>query len=170
MAVISRDKQEKSMILLMRIILIFLSISIIVGMILLNLPWYLSFIYPYGTILGVIFIVSGILINFKAIANLGLKYSPDAYEKIDELVTTGFYAYTRNPMYLGQVLITMGLFLIFPLTIFLIIVILFLFVLYSRAKKEEKQLSRKFGKKYIKYKVDVSFFVPNPIKLVKSYK
>ena len=162
------DDQENIMILLMGLVLIILIIVIPIGIIFFGLPWYLSFINYYGTILGVILVIIGIVINSVAIMNLGYKYSDDNTENINKLVKTGIYAYTRNPMYLGQAIIVVGLFIVFPFTILLIPVFLFVFALYSRAKTEEKELYEKFGGEYIQYMAEVSFLIPNPIRMIKS--
>ena len=42
------------------------------------------------------------------------------YEHPQPLITTGIYAYTRNPMYVAYDLITLGLFLIYPTPLFFI--------------------------------------------------
>ena len=163
-----KDEQENIMILLMGLVLIILIIVIPIGIIFFGLPWYLSFINYYGTILGVILVIIGIIINSIAIMNLGYKYSDNTTGNINKLVTTGIYAYTRNPMYLGQTIIVVGLFIVFPFTILMILVFLFVFALYSRAKTEEKELYEKFGGDYIQYMGEVAFLIPNPIKMIKS--
>jgi protein-S-isoprenylcysteine O-methyltransferase Ste14 len=162
------EDQENIMILLMGLVLIILIIVIPIGIIFFGLPWYLSFINYYGTILGVILVVIGLIINSIAIMNRGYKYSDNTTENINKLVTTGIYSYTRNPMYLGQAIIVIGLFIVFPFTILLILVFLFLFALYSRAKTEEKELYEKFGGVYIEYKTEVSFLIPNPIRFIRT--
>ena len=162
------DNQENIMMLLMGLVLIILIIIIPIGIIFFGLPWYLSFINYYGIILGFIFVILGIILNSMAIMNLGYKYSENNTGNINKLVITGIYAYTRNPMYLGQAIIVIGLFIIFPLTILLIPLFLFLFALYSRAKTEEKELYEKFGGEYIHYKAEVSFLIPNPLRFIRS--
>ncbi|MEN4028185.1 MAG: methyltransferase [Methanobacterium sp.] len=71
-------------------------------------------------------------------------------------------AYTRNPMYFGATIMIFGWFLVFPFTFLLISAFLFSILFYITAKSEEKQLSRKFGKEYLKYKREVPLFVPYP--------
>ncbi|MBZ2166485.1 methyltransferase family protein [Methanobacterium spitsbergense] len=161
------DNQENIMILLMGLVLIILIIVIPIGIIFFGLPWYLLFINYYGIILGFIFVIIGIILNSIAIMNLGYKYSENNTGNIDKLVTTGIYSYTRNPMYFGQGTIVVGLFIIFPLTIFLIPLFLFLFALYSRATTEEKELYEKFGEDYIHYRTEVSFIIPNPLRFMR---
>jgi protein-S-isoprenylcysteine O-methyltransferase Ste14 len=71
-------------------------------------------------------------------------------------------AYTRNPMYFGATIMIFGWVLVFPFTFLLISAFLFSILFYITAKSEEKQLSRKFGKEYLKYKREVPLFVPYP--------
>lgn len=127
---------------------------------LLHLPWYLTFIYPFGIIAGVILIILGIWIIYKGIKDLKLRYSHSGYERDNTLVTTGIYAYTRNPMYFGAIIMIFGWFLVLPFTFLLISTILFTIMFYITAKSEEKQLSQEFGREYIKYKQKVPLFVP----------
>ena len=162
------DNQEKTITLLMGLVLIILIIIIPIGMIFFGLPWYLSFNNAYETILGVILVILGVIINYIAIMNLEYKYSDNNTGNNDKLITTGIYAYTRNPMYLGQAIIVVGLFIIYPLTILLIPLVLFLFALYSRANNEEKELYEKFKGEYVQYRADVSFLIPNPLSLIRT--
>jgi protein-S-isoprenylcysteine O-methyltransferase Ste14 len=195
MAVTGRDQQKRHIAPLLINIMIFLGIFLIIPLMLIyvfKLPWYLSFIYPWEILVGVIFITGGALISYKAINQLNLRYSTKDSEKIDrfkegvnddledglkdglkddledELKTEGIYAYTRNPMFFGEALIALGLFLILPYTLLLYGVFLFLYVLYSSSRREEKELQEKFGEEYMVYKKNTSFFIPNPLKRVKK--
>jgi protein-S-isoprenylcysteine O-methyltransferase Ste14 len=80
----------------------------------------------------------------------------------EELVTTGIYAYTRNPMYFGAIIMILGWFLVFPFTFIFISTFLFLVLFYITAKSEEKQLIQTYGKTYLKYKSKVPLFIPYP--------
>lgn len=72
------------------------------------------------------------------------------------LQTTGIYAYTRNPMYVGMGLFYLGLslmignwwhFVLFP--------VLLIIVQEYVIKREEKYLTRRFGQEYLDYKQKV---------------
>ena len=78
--------------------------------------------------------------------------NPQALEKVSSLVTSGIYGYSRNPMYLGLVLILLGW--AFYLSHFLSFVLLPVFILYMtrlQIQPEEQMMARKFGKTYQAY-------------------
>jgi protein-S-isoprenylcysteine O-methyltransferase Ste14 len=78
----------------------------------------------------------------------------------DRLVTTGIYQYVRHPQYLGFLLITLGINVLW-ITFSTLILYPFLIILYYRlAQKEEKELEDQFGEAYIKYKHRVPMFIP----------
>lgn len=159
------DKKRKSFVPLVGLLVIFalLFILIPVGLtLLLHLPWYLSFIYPFGIIAGAVLIISGVWITYRGIKDLKLRYSYTGYEREDTLVTTGIYAYTRNPIYFGATIMILGWFLVFPFTFILIATLMFSILFYITAKSEEKQLSQKFGREYTKYKREIPLFIPYP--------
>jgi protein-S-isoprenylcysteine O-methyltransferase Ste14 len=68
------------------------------------------------------------------------------------LVTSGIYAYTRNPMYVGLALIHVVLSLIFDSVTVLLLLIPFLVVLrYGVIGREERYLTAKFPAEYPEY-------------------
>ena len=78
--------------------------------------------------------------------------NPQALEKVSSLVTSGIYRYSRNPMYLGLVLILLGW--AFYLSHFLAFVLLPVFILYMtrfQIQPEEQMMARTFGKTYQAY-------------------
>jgi protein-S-isoprenylcysteine O-methyltransferase Ste14 len=172
MIVIRRDKDDtgkkgkkKSFFPFLISIMIFLLLFLVVPIglvLLLHLPWYLSFIYPLGIGFGAILISISVVIIYLGIKGLRLRYSRDSYEKMEGLVTTGIYAYTRNPIYFGAIIMIFGWFLVLPFTFILISVFLFSVLFYITARSEEKQLQQKYGRKYLEYKRKVPFLIPYP--------
>lgn len=82
--------------------------------------------------------------------------SPLSPQKANTLVITGFYRFSRNPMYFGMLLILIGWMLwlgnfagILPIIAFIIS------ITYLQIKPEEKALQEKFGIDYIHYKKQV---------------
>jgi protein-S-isoprenylcysteine O-methyltransferase Ste14 len=68
------------------------------------------------------------------------------------LVTSGIYAYTRNPMYMGMALIHVGLSLIFDSVTVLLLLVPFLVVIrYGVIGREERYLTAKFPAEYPEY-------------------
>jgi len=78
--------------------------------------------------------------------------NPQALEKVSSLVTSGVYQYSRNPMYVGLVLILLGW--AFYLSHLLAFVLLPIFILYMtrfQIQPEERMMAQKFGKTYQDY-------------------
>jgi protein-S-isoprenylcysteine O-methyltransferase Ste14 len=132
--------------------------------ILLMLSVILHFVFPIMKIipspynyLGILLVLFGIIINIWAdriFKTEKTTVKPD--ESPDVFILSGPFKFTRNPMYLGMLSILLGVavFLgslitfIFPVLFIVLMNLLFIPV-------EEKNLQKKFGKKYIDYKKKV---------------
>ena len=80
----------------------------------------------------------------------------------DNLVAKGFYAHTRNPMYVGNFLIAVGLGLIYGSPwIYFFVIPFFAFVYLSIVTAEEIYLAKRFGKEYEDYRLRVNRFIPD---------
>ncbi len=77
-----------------------------------------------------------------------------------ELVTTGIYAYVRNPQYLGILLLTFGMNIQWLTILTLLLWPALVIVYYRLAKEEAKEIEKKFGEEYLKYKQKVPMFIP----------
>lgn len=76
--------------------------------------------------------------------------------KIKKLVIGGPYKISRNPMYLGFVLIMIGISVLIGSLISLIAPMLFVIIMnYTWIPFEEKRMEKEFGKEYRKYKQKV---------------
>lgn len=75
-----------------------------------------------------------------------------------KLLTTGPFSFTRNPIYLGLILIYLGFFTAMK-SYFIITVIFIAFFFYKKALNEEKILEKDFGEQYLKYKSRVNRFL-----------
>jgi protein-S-isoprenylcysteine O-methyltransferase Ste14 len=81
--------------------------------------------------------------------------------KTKNLVVTGPYRYTRNPMLFGTFLMYLAAAVMVNSCYAVGLVLLFiLFMLTVVVKKEEKRLSRDFGDQYEKYRRKTSRFIP----------
>lgn len=78
------------------------------------------------------------------------------FEESDILVTDGFFHVTRNPMYLGMVIILVGVaILLGTLASFLPIPFFVILIQRQFIQKEEAMLAERFGEQYIEYKKTV---------------
>lgn len=77
------------------------------------------------------------------------------------LVSEGIYAHSRNPMYVGNILIVLGFaFVADTWPFFLIGIPLFLLIYWSITKAEESYLLKEFGDAYRAYMRNVPRFLP----------
>jgi len=80
----------------------------------------------------------------------------------DELNTTGIYSIVRNPLYLGNFFMWLGVALFTENIWFIVSFILFYWIYYERIIFAEEQfLERKFGDYYIRWTERVPPFIPN---------
>lgn len=77
------------------------------------------------------------------------------------LVTTGPYAYTRNPMIVGLLFILLGIaFLQRSVAGLILVPIIAAFISLYLVEFEEKALHKRFGKKYDEYRHNVTLLIP----------
>jgi protein-S-isoprenylcysteine O-methyltransferase Ste14 len=76
------------------------------------------------------------------------------------LVTNGIYSHTRNPQYLGFIILTLGMAIMWTTVFTLILWPFFVILYYKLAKTEEKEVEAQFGEEYIEYKRKVPMFLP----------
>ena len=89
------------------------------------------------------------------------------YHSKGKMVTKGIYSRMRHPQYSGILLVTFAFLIQWP-TLITIIMWPFLFVMYYRlAQREEKDVQKKYKRKYLRYKKEVPMFIP-PFKIVFS--
>ena len=110
---------------------------------------------PYNYLISLLILLFGtlILINpvFKFIKSK-TTVNPVKFVKVNKLVTSGIYKYSRNPMYLGMILIIIST-SIFYLNYYSIVTPLIFYFWINRfqIKREEIFLKEKFGKEYLSY-------------------
>jgi protein-S-isoprenylcysteine O-methyltransferase Ste14 len=72
-------------------------------------------------------------------------------EHPDKLITTGVFAYSRNPIYTAFALILLGQFLIFPNWIILLYMFAGIWLFHRQVLREEEYLKKHYGKEYLEY-------------------
>lgn len=78
----------------------------------------------------------------------------------DRLVTTGIYSRVRHPQYLGLLLLTLGMNVLWVTFTTLLLWPLLALLYYRLAKEEDERLEEKFGEEFLKYKNNVPMFIP----------
>jgi len=76
------------------------------------------------------------------------------------LVSTGFYACTRNPMYLGHLIFLIGLTRAFKSWLAAVITLAMVPWLHSRVLNDEKRLVKHLGEPYVVYMQSVKRWLP----------
>ncbi|MFX0044993.1 MAG: methyltransferase family protein, partial [Candidatus Hermodarchaeota archaeon] len=144
---------------------LFSAISITV-IFLLSLPWILPLPLLWAVGMGIALLAVGFPIMISALRSLRAHRAlgDEIYMTREEsrLITTGAYAYTRNPLYFSATILLMGWTLVFTSTFLLIVTMLFLPLFRFAAKWEEEELAERFGEEYLSYKESVPFFFPRP--------
>ncbi len=82
------------------------------------------------------------------------------YSAKGKLVTTGLYKYTRNPQYVGFLLITGGLNIQWLTIITTALWPILAYLYYRLSKIEEKDSEAKYGEEFLKYKKSTPRFIP----------
>lgn len=93
---------------------------------------------------------------------LGIRaWAAGSIVKKEELATNGPYAFTRNPLYLGSLLIGLGVAVATARPIIVAITLVFFVLLYVRtAREEERLLEELYGDQYREYRAAVPAFLP----------
>ena len=108
-----------------------------------------NFFYRWG---GVILIGFSLLFFIAALFHMGKSWRVGIDENTKEqLITSGVFSFSRNPIYLSMDLIFIGYFFTVPNGIFLGAALLGLIGIHLQIKDEEKFLSRHYGSAFSQY-------------------
>jgi protein-S-isoprenylcysteine O-methyltransferase Ste14 len=109
---------------------------------------------PFWNLTGLILIVSGLILNLsanKAFHQAHTTVKP--FEESSSLATNGVFRISRNPMYLGFVLILIGIaVLLRSLSPYLVILAFIILIDRNYVKTEERMLAEKFGASWEAYR------------------
>ncbi|MBR9704808.1 isoprenylcysteine carboxylmethyltransferase family protein [Candidatus Pacearchaeota archaeon] len=103
------------------------------------------------------------MIVFLGMFYFSLKKNKEAVygvDRISNVVRNGIYSKIRHPIYVGDFILIVGMFILFPMFSFFISLFWVLFVLLFWMKLEEKLMIEKFGGEYIDYKKRVGMVFP----------
>jgi protein-S-isoprenylcysteine O-methyltransferase Ste14 len=108
---------------------------------------------PLLIILGLLLIVTGFICRYSAFKHLvSLNKSIKSEYTPEHFTTEGIYKSSRNPAYVGIMLMLIGSFLLAINLLMIIVLIGILIWLNNSINYEEKMLTQKFGNAYIEYK------------------
>ena len=118
------------------------------------LPMIISWVYTIflPLQLGTIWLYSGLIIClfgmvFTSVAILNFANSPK-----DKVITTGLYRFTRNPTYIGMILMHIGLGIACSSWLFLLLTVVMMIMLNAVLPSEERYCLYRFREDYQKYK------------------
>jgi len=99
-------------------------------------------------LIGMLILINPILKFIKSKTTI----DPIKFKKVNKLITSGIYKYSRNPMYLGLLMIVIST-SIFYLNIFSFTtpILFYFWINRFQIKREEIFLKEKFGKEYLLY-------------------
>ena len=115
-----------------------------------------SIYLPYRQKVSVLILIIGIVVIISPVFDFiksKTTVNPIKFQNVNRLVTTGIYRYSRNPMYLGMILIIISttVYYLNFLSVFSPI-IFYIWINKFQISREEIFLEGKFGNEYLKYK------------------
>lgn len=118
---------------------------------------------PFHIILFLpVFMLALFLIGWSVVKFIRVKGTPVPFNPPPQLVTTGLYAFTRNPMVTGifSLLFSFG-FIFGSISLLVVFTPLFIFINYWELKYiEEPELEKRLGEDYIEYRKRTPMFFP----------
>ena len=101
---------------------------------------------------GVFFCLAGLALLLWSLISFGRSFRVGIdIEHPDKLITTGVFAFSRNPIYTAFALILLGQFLIFPNWIILLYMSAGIWLFHRQVLREENYLKKHYGKEYLEY-------------------
>lgn len=119
--------------------------------------------YSWPLIIGLLVTVTGQLIRG---ATIGLAYiirgGKEGKAYAEELVTNGIFSHCRNPLYVGNILMLLGVGILANSLLYVLIIMpLFMLIYQSIVLAEENFLRNKFGEKFNQYCKRVNRWIPS---------
>ena len=111
---------------------------------------------PYRQTVSVLILIIGLVVIISPVFDFiksKTTVNPVKFQNVNRLVTTGIYKYSRNPMYLGMILIIISttVYYLNFLSVFSPL-IFYIWINKFQISREEIFLEGKFGNEYLKYK------------------
>tara|TARA_B100000900_G_scaffold96453_1_gene79584 strand:- start:92548 stop:93063 length:516 start_codon:yes stop_codon:yes gene_type:complete len=111
---------------------------------------------PYRTSFSIVILSIGILVIINPVVKFiksKTTVNPVEFKNVEKLVTSGIYKYSRNPMYLGMIMIIIST-TVYYLNFYSLLTpfIFYFWINRFQIKREEVFLEEKFGQEYLSYK------------------
>ena len=101
---------------------------------------------------GVLFCLAGLLLLLWSLVSFGQSFRVGIdTDHPDKLITTGVFAYSRNPIYLAFAFILLGEFLIFSNWLLLVYLGAGIWLFHRQLLREEAYLKKHYGQEYLDY-------------------
>lgn len=113
-------------------------------------------------IIGILLYIIGWTLALWARVTMKEKWLPaggghDA-KRQNEVIISGPFRFTRNPLYLGLIILFLGIGIAMR-SYYVLLILIPIIAFYKAAVNEEQMLERHFGKKYLHYKEKVKRFI-----------
>ncbi len=117
--------------------------------------------FPVQRIIGLALFIIGLIIMIVGQATLWRNYSGTVVIRVDhQLITHGIYRFTRNPIYLGAIMVFTGLPVYTASLYGFLIMLLLIPLILNRIRLEEKLLTEEFQDAFGKYKESTKKLIP----------
>jgi protein-S-isoprenylcysteine O-methyltransferase Ste14 len=110
--------------------------------------------FPSGIVswFGVLLCVAGLSLLFLSLVSFGKSFRVGIdSDQPDKLVTTGVFAFSRNPIYVAFELVLLGQFLVFSNWILLVYILAAAWLIQRQISREEGYLKAHYGQQYQEY-------------------
>ncbi len=101
---------------------------------------------------GVLLCLLGLVLMFFSLLSFGDSFRVGIdTEHPDKLITTGVFAFSRNPIYVAFACVLLGQFLVFPNWILLVYLLAAIWLFHRQVLREEDYLKVHYGQEYTDY-------------------
>jgi protein-S-isoprenylcysteine O-methyltransferase Ste14 len=119
------------------------------------------FTFPMHSIMGLAAIMTGLIIMIVGQVTLWRNYSGTVVIREDHrLITHGIYRFTRNPIYLGLIIVVFGLPAFVASLYGFVSMLVLIRIILNRIRLEEKLLTEEFQEAFRKYKETTKKLIP----------
>lgn len=110
--------------------------------------------------IGAFFCLTGLIVFALSLVSFGRSFRVGIdTDHPDQLITTGAFAFSRNPIYVAFGFILLGQFLVFPTWILLVYMLAAAVLIHRQVLREEEFLQKHYGVEYSEYSARVKRYI-----------